>query len=71
MCSANEQGLFDKLPKCHGHDPTTSAEATKKLAKSSRLKNQRHATLEALRRCNGATHAELGLSMGVHWLFPR
>ena len=62
--------LFDELPKCHKHDPPTSAEAAKKLARSGRLRNQRQATLEALRCCNGATHAELGLQMGCHWLTP-
>ena len=62
--------LFDKLPKCHRNDPATSSEAAKRIRRSGKLRTQRQRTLEALRVCNGATHAELGLSMGVHWLIP-
>lgn len=54
----------------HRDDPETSHEAARKLSQSGRLTGQRRAVLEALRQCNGATHAELGEAMGVHWLTP-
>jgi hypothetical protein len=57
-------------PACHRNDPETSREAAKKLKRSGKLKTQRQAVLEALRCCNGATHAELGRFMGMHWLKP-
>ena len=58
------------LPSCHTDDPGTSFDASDRLAKSGRLHTQRQAVLEALRQCDGATHAELGAFMGVHWLTP-
>jgi len=57
-------------PMTHRSDPPTSREAADKLVKSGRLHTQRQAVLEALRQCDGATHAELGAFMGLHWLTP-
>ena len=55
---------------CHRRDPETSREAAEHLRRSGRLGAQQRAVLEALRQCDGATHAELGALMGVHWLTP-
>ena len=57
-------------PLAHRSDPETSFEAAKKLDKSGKLHTQRRAVLEALHKCDGATHAELGDFMGLHWLIP-
>ena len=57
-------------PGCHRHDPDTSREAAEHLRRSGRLGAQQQAVLEALRQCDGATHAELGAFMGLHWLTP-
>jgi hypothetical protein len=57
-------------PRSHRDDPETSRRAAENLAKSGKHKTQRGATLEAVRRCPGATHAELGRFMGVDWLTP-
>ena len=57
-------------PLSHRGDPRTSREAAEQLRKSGGLHTQRQAVLEALRQCNGATHAELGAFMGLHWLTP-
>jgi len=59
-----------RSPLYHRHDPVTSREAAEHLRRSGRLGAQQQAVLEALRECNGATHAELGAFMGVHWLTP-
>ena len=40
----------------------------RKMAQSGQLTDQRKVTLDALRRCNGATHGELGGFMGCDWL---
>ena len=75
----HEKTLFDlppdamqygAMPLCHRHDPQTSQQAAERLRESGRLGAQQRAVLEALRRCNGATHAELGAFMGLHWLTP-
>ncbi len=54
----------------HRGDPQTSHEAAGCLRRSGKLAAQQQAVLEALRQCDGATHAELGAVMGVHWLTP-
>jgi len=54
----------------HRGDPQTSHEAARKLMESGKLTGQRKAVLEALQKCDGLTHAELGALMGVHWLTP-
>ncbi len=38
--------------------------------RSGKLRTQRQATLEAVRRHPGATHGELGRFMGVDWFIP-
>lgn len=60
----------DRGPLSHRHDPETSRQAAHKLVQSGKLTGQRKAVLEALRECDGVTHAELGALMGVHWLTP-
>jgi len=57
-------------PLSHRHDPQTSRDAAEHLKRSGKLAAQQEAVLQALRQCDGATHAELGESMGVHWLTP-
>jgi hypothetical protein len=77
----NEQALlFDALTApamrnedeamAHRGDAETSREAVEHLNESGRLAAQQQVVLEALRQCDGATHAELGAFMGVHWLTP-
>jgi predicted transcriptional regulator len=60
-CGAHE-------PLTHRGDPQTSYEAAESLKRSGRLAAQQQAVLEALRECDGATHAELGRFMGCDWL---
>ena len=60
----------EDTPRSHRRDPETSRQAAKRLKRSGNLKTQRQAVLEALRHCNGGTHAEIGEFMGVHWLAP-
>ncbi|MCU0918403.1 MAG: winged helix-turn-helix domain-containing protein [Planctomycetes bacterium] len=57
-------------PLSHRDDPQTSYEAAADLKRSGKLGAQQRAVLEALRQCDGATHAELGAFMGLHWLTP-
>jgi hypothetical protein len=57
-------------PGSHRNDPATSREAAKKLRESGGHRSQKIATLEAVRRCPGATHGELGRFMGVDWFIP-
>jgi len=57
-------------PLSHRHDPQTSREAAEQLRRSGKLGAQQRAVLEALRQCDGATHAELGAFMDLHWLTP-
>lgn len=57
-------------PRTHRGDPQTSHEAAEHLKRSGRLAAQQQAVMEALRECDGATHAELGVFMGLHWLTP-
>ena len=57
-------------PLTHRSDPQTSHEAAEQLQRSGRLAAQQRAVLAALRQCDGATHAELGAFMGLHWLTP-
>ena len=59
-----------RVPLSHRHDPETSRKAARRLIASGKLTGQRRAVLEALRKCDGVTHAELGALMGVHWLTP-
>lgn len=54
----------------HRRDPETSRQAAERLRESGKLGAQQRAVLEALRQCDGATHAELGDFMGLHWLTP-
>jgi hypothetical protein len=51
-------GAADKAL-AHRADPQTSYDAA-----------QQQTVLAALRQCDGATHAELGAFMGLHWLTP-
>ena len=67
-CEA-EQSCQDE-PRSHRHDPQTSREAARKLMESGKLKGQRKVVFDALHKCDGVTHAELGALMGVHWLTP-
>lgn len=55
-------------PLSHRDDPETSRDAARKLSHSGRLTGQRREVLEALRHCDGATHAELGRAMDRDWL---
>lgn len=57
-------------PGCHRDDPRTSHDAAERLRQSGRLTGQHRAVLDAIRQCDGATHAELGEAMGVRWLAP-
>ena len=56
--------LFE-YPLSRNRDPVTSFKAADKLAKSGKYLTQKEAVLEALRRNNGATSAELAAYMGV------
>jgi predicted transcriptional regulator len=58
----------ERGPLSHRGDPETSREAAEQLRKSGRLAAQQRAVLEALRECDGATHAELGRFMERDWL---
>ncbi len=60
----------ENKPLAHRGDPQTSYEAAEHLTRSGRLGAQQRAVLEALHQCDGATHAELGAFMGLHWLTP-
>ena len=63
---AKEPSTIDMLT--HRGDPDTSREAAEHLRRSGRLGAQQRAVLEALRQCDGSTHAELGRFMGCDWL---
>ena len=54
----------------HRADPATSRQARERPARSGKLRTQRQATLEAVRRCPGATHGELAKFMAVDWFIP-
>jgi hypothetical protein len=60
----------DRGPLAHRGDPATSYEAARRLVQSGKLTGQRKAVMEALLKCDGVTHAELGALMAVHWLIP-
>jgi DNA-binding transcriptional ArsR family regulator len=68
--SAEPKRLEADIPLSHRSDPQTSYEAAENLKRSGKLGAQQQAVLEALRACDGATHAELGAFMGLHWLTP-
>mgnify|MGYP001067784061 CR=1 FL=1 len=70
MPSADVERPHRAEPGCHAGDPETSFQAAARLKASGRLGRQQRTVLEALRQCDGSTHAELGAFMGVHWLTP-
>jgi len=55
--------LFD-VPRCRRSDPVTSYLAAEKLRLSGRLRGQRRAVYEALRKNDGATSAEISSILG-------
>jgi hypothetical protein len=61
---------IEDKPLTHRGDPQTSFHAGEQLRRSGKLAAQQQAVLEALRQCDGSTHAELGAFMGLHWLTP-
>jgi hypothetical protein len=67
---ADDKAPDENKPLAHRGDPQTSRDAAEHLQRSGRLATQQQAVLEALRQCDGATHAELGAFMGLHWLTP-
>jgi hypothetical protein len=70
MPSGNAKRCYGAEPGCHACDPSTSFEAAEHLKRSGKLAAQQQAVLDALRQRDGATHAELGAFMGLHWLTP-
>jgi len=54
----------------HREDPDTSRLAAEQLVESGGLARQQQAVFDALHRCDGSTHGEIGQTMGCHWLIP-
>lgn len=60
----------ERRPLPHRGDSKRGPNTAEHIRQSANLAAQQEAVLQALRQCDGATHAELGKSMGIHWLTP-
>lgn len=62
--------LFDNIPLSHRNDPHTSFMAAEGVKKSLAFENQKTVVLEALKRNQGMTSAELAEYLGVSRHLP-